>query len=248
MKHFFLLSAASAVFLGWVTVGWAAPSDQQQNNWQGQSSQQHAKGGPAASNNGHAGQGAAAAFQGAPSAKGRPSGQPAGAGTPTFQTRQVQQHPVQPQTPNFQTQVQQHYVQPQTPTVQTQRTTQGFTGQPNVGPQNFNPRFGAPGYHPGGQRPQYSPQYFPHTFNMGVRYHWRGGSWRGPQGWYYRPWYYGQILPFAWLGSSWWINDYWYYGLPVPPYGYEWIRNGPDALLVDVNNGRVVEVIPGIFY
>ena len=133
------------------------------------------------------------------------------------------------------------------PQVQQHRATRGAPAQPSAA-QNFNPRFGAPGYRPGGQRPQYSPQYVPRTFSMGVRYHWRGGSWRGPQGWYYRSWSYGQILPFAWLGSSWWISDYWSYGLPVPPYGYEWIRNGPDALLVDIRRGRVVAVVPGIFY
>jgi Ni/Co efflux regulator RcnB len=265
MRHTFLFSAASAACLAWAIVGWAAPSDQQQNDGQGQSSQQPAKGGPAPSNNGHAGQGAAATFHGAQN----------------VQTPQVQQHVVQPQVqqrrttqgfpgqPNVgQPQVQQHrttqgfpgqpFGQPQ---VQQHRTTQGFPGQPNVVrpqvqqrtttqayPQKFNPRFGAPGYRPGGQQPQYSPQYFPRTFNMGVRYHWRGGSWRGPQGWYYRSWSYGQILPFAWLGSSWWISDYWDYGLPVPPYGYAWIRNGPDALLVNIRSGEVVEVVPGIFY
>jgi hypothetical protein len=34
----------------------------------------------------------------------------------------------------------------------------------------------------------------------------------------------------------------------VPPYGYEWIRNGPDALLVDIGSGEVVSSVPGIFY
>ena len=112
----------------------------------------------------------------------------------------------------------------------------------------FHPKFGAPGFNPGGQRPRYSPTFFPHTFNLGARFHWRGQAWYGPQGYYYRPWYYGQILPFGWFASQWWINDYYDYDLPVPPYGYEWVRNGPDALLVDVNTGEVVEDIPGAFY
>ena len=249
MRHTFLFSAASAACLAWAIVGWAAPSDQQQNDGQGQSSPQHAKGAPAngnAGNRGNPGQGAAVTFHGAPN----------------VQTPQVQQHVVQPQIQQRRT-TQGFTGQPNVgqPQVQQRRTTQGFTGQPNVVQpqvqqrtttqaytQKFNPRFGAPGYRPGGQQPQYSPQYFPRTFNMGVRYHWRGGSWRGPQGWYYRSWSYGQILPFAWLGSSWWISDYWDYGLPVPPYGYAWIRNGPDALLVNIRSGEVVEVVPGIFY
>jgi Ni/Co efflux regulator RcnB len=108
--------------------------------------------------------------------------------------------------------------------------------------------FGAPGFRPGGARPQYSAQFFPRSFNPGARFNWRGGSWYGPQGYFYRPWYYGQILPFGWFTAQWYINDYYDYQLPVPPYGFEWIRNGPDALLVNIGNGMVVEDVPGIFY
>jgi hypothetical protein len=111
-----------------------------------------------------------------------------------------------------------------------------------------HPGFGAPGFRPGGARPRYSAQFFPHSFNPGSRFHWRAGSWYGPQGFFYRPWFYGQILPFGWFAPEWYINDYYDYDLPVPPYGYEWIRNGPDALLVNIDNGMVVEDVPGIFY
>jgi hypothetical protein len=122
-------------------------------------------------------------------------------------------------------------------------------GNPGYRPgNNFRPGFGAPGFRPGGGRPQYNPQYFPRTFNLGNRFNWRGGNWAGPRGFYYRSWVYGQILPFGWYSSQWYINDYYDYDLPVPPYGYEWIRNGPDALLVDVNSGEVVSSVPGIFY
>jgi hypothetical protein len=116
------------------------------------------------------------------------------------------------------------------------------------GPQNFHPAFGAPGFQPGGPRPHYSPQFFPHVFNPGARFYWRGGYWGGPAGWYYHNWFYGQFLPFGWFGPQWWINNYWYYDLPVPPYGYEWVRNGPDVLLININTGFVAEVVPGIFY
>jgi Ni/Co efflux regulator RcnB len=110
------------------------------------------------------------------------------------------------------------------------------------------PSYGAPGYRPGGTRPYYNQQYFPRTFNMGNRYQWRGGYWSGPRGYYYRPWVFGQILPYGWYSPDWYINDYYDYGLPVPPYGYEWIRNGPDALLVNIASGLVVSSVPGIFY
>ena len=119
---------------------------------------------------------------------------------------------------------------------------------PAGGQNHFNSNFGAPGFHPGGERPRYSAQFFPHSFNSGARFHWRSGSWNGPRGYYYRPWFYGQILPFGWFAPEWYISDYYDYELPVPPYGYEWVRNGPDALLVNIDNGMVVEDVPGIFY
>jgi hypothetical protein len=121
------------------------------------------------------------------------------------------------------------------------------TGAFNTG-NNHRPSFGAPGFRPGGNRPQYNAQFFPRTFNLGQRFQWRNGPWRGPQGYAYRPWFYGQILPFGWFSAQWYISDYYDYDLPVPPYGYEWIRNGPDALLVDIGSGEVVESVPGIFY
>ncbi|HXQ09766.1 MAG TPA: RcnB family protein [Caulobacteraceae bacterium] len=121
-----------------------------------------------------------------------------------------------------------------------------FQGGPQG--QTFHPQFGAPGFHPGGERPRYNPEWFPHVFHPGDRFHWREGFWRGPPGWYYHTWFYGQILPWGWFAPDWWINDYWDYDLPVPPYGYEWVRNGPDALLVNINSGFVAEVVPGIFY
>ena len=129
---------------------------------------------------------------------------------------------------------------------------QGFAGQPGSNGEArgnaFRPAFGAPGFRPGGARPHYSTQYFPRTFNPSNRFHWRGGSWNGPRGYYYRPWFYGQVLPFGWFSSEWYIDDYYDYDLPVPPYGFEWVRNGPDALLVNIGTGMVVESVPGIFY
>jgi Ni/Co efflux regulator RcnB len=124
----------------------------------------------------------------------------------------------------------------------------GRTDQRSFNSGNFRPSFGAPGFRPGGNRPRYNPQFFPRTFNPGNRFQWRNGPWRGPQGYAYRPWFYGQILPFGWFSAQWYISDYYDYDLPVPPYGYEWIRNGPDALLVNIGSGEVVESVPGIFY
>jgi Ni/Co efflux regulator RcnB len=112
---------------------------------------------------------------------------------------------------------------------------------------DFHPGFGAPGYQPGGQRPRYSQQYFPRSFSLDRRYHWRG-DWRAPPGFYNRHWNYGDRLPWGWFSQSYWIDDYYDYSLPVPPYGYEWIRVGDDAVLVDLSSGTVVETAPDAFY
>jgi Ni/Co efflux regulator RcnB len=76
----------------------------------------------------------------------------------------------------------------------------------------------------------------------------RGGYYRKPSGWYYRRWGYGQILPFAFFARDYWLNDYYAYDLPVPPYGYEWVRYGDDAILVDTRTGMILQVQYGVFY
>ena len=133
-----------------------------------------------------------------------------------------------------------------------QGAAQGYQGGAHGGrgvPNNYNPRFGAPGFRPGGSaRPQYNAQYFPRVFNPDRRYAWRDGEWRGQPGYYYRHWGYGDRLPYGWFAAQWFIDDYYDYDLPVPPYGFEWVRVGPDALLVNVEDGEVVESVYGIFY
>jgi len=134
-----------------------------------------------------------------------------------------------------------------------QGAAQGYQGGAHAArgvPSNYSPRFGAPGFRPGpgAARPRYSAQYFPRVFQPDHQYAWRGGAWSGPPGYYYRHWGYGDRLPYGWFAAQWFINDYYYYDLAVPPYGYEWIRVGPDALLIDTNDGTVVESVYGIFY
>ena len=54
-------------------------------------------------------------------------------------------------------------------------------------------------------------------------------------------------MPFLFL-TSYYFLDYDAYDLPPPPYGYRWVRYGPDALLVNVYTGEVEDVVYGIFY
>jgi Ni/Co efflux regulator RcnB len=80
------------------------------------------------------------------------------------------------------------------------------------------------------------------------RFHWRGPTWIAPQGFYRHSWVYGEVLPFGWYTPNYYINDWDYYGLEPAPYGCEWVREGSDAVLVDVYTGRVLSVEYGLFY
>ena len=98
---------------------------------------------------------------------------------------------------------------------------------------------GPPGPHPGGA--QFS--YHGHPFN---RVHLNPFIY--PPGWAYREWGIGAILPPLFLAQAYWYADWAALGLDPPPPGDEWVRYGPDLLLVDVSTGQVVDVIYGAFY
>lgn len=87
--------------------------------------------------------------------------------------------------------------------------------------------------------------------------YWRNNRWnnrpvyapayRYPRGYSYRQWRPGLILPSLFLGSSNYFNGFDDLGLSAPPYGYRWVRYGPDLVLVDVRSGRIRDVRYGIF-
>jgi Ni/Co efflux regulator RcnB len=79
-------------------------------------------------------------------------------------------------------------------------------------------------------------------------YRYRGGAYRGPSGYSYRRWTYGQTFPSIYFTQNYWINDYSDYGLAYPPEGTVWVRYGNDAVLVDEDNGEILEVVYGQFY
>jgi Ni/Co efflux regulator RcnB len=76
----------------------------------------------------------------------------------------------------------------------------------------------------------------------------RIGGYRAPYGYYVRTWGFGDFLPRGWYGQDYWIGDFLDYDLPYPPPGYEWVRVGGDALMIDRYTGRVVQVVRGIFW
>jgi Ni/Co efflux regulator RcnB len=86
---------------------------------------------------------------------------------------------------------------------------------------------------------------YQHNYQAARTYH--VGPYHPPHGWSERRWGYGQILPRAFWAPEYFLSDYWLFGLEVPPAGYEWVRNGADALLVDTNTGEILQVEYGVF-
>ena len=76
----------------------------------------------------------------------------------------------------------------------------------------------------------------------------RLGRYYDPYGWGYRRFSIGFSLGSSYYGSNYWLDDPWMYRLP-PAYGpYRWVRYYDDALLVNIYNGRVVDVIHNFFW
>jgi len=86
-------------------------------------------------------------------------------------------------------------------------------------------------------------------FNFGGRRYTavRAPEFRYPRGWAYRHWNNGEVLPGLFLTSAYFF-DYGFLGVPPPPPGLRWVRYGPDALLVNVRSGRIVDSIYDAFY
>ena len=86
---------------------------------------------------------------------------------------------------------------------------------------------------------------YQHNFQAARSFH--IGPYRRPAGWAPHHWAYGQILPRGYRAAPYLIADYWLFALEVPPAGYEWVRDGNDALLIDTNSGEILQVEYGVF-
>jgi Ni/Co efflux regulator RcnB len=72
--------------------------------------------------------------------------------------------------------------------------------------------------------------------------------WVYPQGYAYRLWAVGAILPpLFWSSPTYYYTDWDAMGLPPPDPGFQYVQYGPDLLLVNVATGEVVQVFPGAF-
>jgi len=69
-----------------------------------------------------------------------------------------------------------------------------------------------------------------------------------PRGWGYWRWVIGAVLPPLFLASAYYYSGWAALGLPPPQPGFQWVRYGPDLLLVNVTTGQVVDTVYGAFY
>ena len=90
------------------------------------------------------------------------------------------------------------------------------------------------------------PGHFNHNFRAHRRY--VIGPYLPPRGWVERTWYFGDLLPAAFFAPEYRLADYWLFDLETPPVGYEWVRYGHDALLVNLATGRVEQTVYGLFF
>ena len=86
---------------------------------------------------------------------------------------------------------------------------------------------------------------YQHNYQAARTY--RIGPYHRPAGWVAHHWVYGQILPRGYWSAQYILADYWLFGLEVPPAGFEWVRDGPDALLISTDNGEILQVEYGVF-
>lgn len=108
-------------------------------------------------------------------------------------------------------------------------------------------------YQPGHQPPQWQQHnagFDPHGYQWNrtsnQRYHYQ--TYQRPRGWYPQHWTYGQTLPSLFWTQAYWLTGYYNFGLIDPPYGYVWVQNGADALLVNVQSGQILSVEYNVFY
>jgi Ni/Co efflux regulator RcnB len=69
-----------------------------------------------------------------------------------------------------------------------------------------------------------------------------------PHGFAYRRWAVGAALPRDFLAPTYYYAGWGPLGLTAPPPGFQWVRFGPDLLLVNTATGQVEETAYDVFY
>ena len=116
-------------------------------------------------------------------------------------------------------------------------------GEPHPGPRGYQRVAEPKGWN---QRPAtIDRDAYHHNFQAARVYH--IGPYHPPRCWVMHHWVYGEILPRAYWAAPYIIADYWLFALEVPPPGYEWVRDGADALLISTDTGEILQVEYGVF-
>ena len=68
-----------------------------------------------------------------------------------------------------------------------------------------------------------------------------------PRGYGYHRYAVGYRLPPTFIVQQYYVTDYESYGVEPPPSDFQWVRYGPDLLLVDVDSGQVQNAVYGVF-
>lgn len=74
------------------------------------------------------------------------------------------------------------------------------------------------------------------------------GRYNAPRGYAYRSWNVGGYFPRDYYDRRFWIGNPHAYRLPVAYGGARWVRYGPDALLIRLRDGAVLQVVPNRFF
>ena len=116
-------------------------------------------------------------------------------------------------------------------------------GEPHAGPRGYQPVAPPHGWN---SRPQtVDHAAYEHNFRAARTFH--IGPYHRPSGWHAHVWTHGEILPRAYWAPQYILSDYWLFALEVPPAGYEWVRDGSDALLINIDTGEILQVEYGVF-
>jgi len=116
-------------------------------------------------------------------------------------------------------------------------------GEPHPGPQGYQRVAEPKGWN---SRPaSVDRTVYQHNFQAARSFH--IGPYHRPLGWTAHRWTYGEILPRAYWAAPYLLADYWLFALEVPPAGFEWVRDGNDALLVNIDTGEILQVEYGVF-
>jgi len=116
-------------------------------------------------------------------------------------------------------------------------------GEPHPGPRAYERPQEPQGWN---NRPhEVDRDHYQHNFQAARSF--RIGPYHRPPGWRDHHWSYGEVLPRAYWAPEYLIADYWLFALEVPPAGYEWVRDGNDAVMISLTDGSILQVEYGVF-